>query len=176
MKLNPHAEWNSCFGVWALSFLACLLPAQMWEREWVSMSNPWYRFRLRNCKASQQEVKQVSAIDRPQTHTELKHKGGGTAAENMSILLFRKGALLGGWKQINMAIDPDNPALQIALRAMNKTTKTITGLLLTSNTLASVPHFQMREGFKRLEGRKKKRLNRPFKEYPLVTELELKYD
>lgn len=166
-------------GARVLECESCLSP-RFQKRERVSASNPWYRFRLRNCKASQQEVRQVSAIDRLQSHTELKHKGGGTAAENMSILLFRKGALLGGWKQINMAIDPGNPARQIALKAMNKTTKTITGLLLTSNTLASVPHFQMREGFKRLKARKKKkkkkRLNRPFKEYPLVTEFELRYD
>lgn len=39
-------------------------------------------------------MKQVSAIDWPQSHTELKHRGGGIAAENMSILLFRKGELL----------------------------------------------------------------------------------
>lgn len=43
-------------------------------------------------------MKQVSAIDRLQAHTELKHRGGGTATENMSILLFRKRGTAGRLK------------------------------------------------------------------------------
>lgn len=54
-------------------------------------------------------MKQVSVIDQLQSHTELKHRGGGTAAENMSILLFRKGALLEDWKQINAGYRPRQP-------------------------------------------------------------------
>lgn len=56
-------------------------------------------------------MKQVAAIDRHWAHTGLKHRGGGTATENMSILLFRGkkrrwGALLEDWKQINVCYRP----------------------------------------------------------------------
>lgn len=85
---------------------------------------------------AQQELQQVSAIDRLGSHTELKHWGGGTAAENMSIVLFKKRWSCFETESKSAPIDPDNPAREnCCQKAPNKKKQEkhgVAGLVLTS--------------------------------------------
>lgn len=76
------------------------------EHKKVFMSNTCYWFVACNCKQRSRKWSKSQLLTRTRSHTELKHRGGGFAAENTSILLFRKGALLEDWKQINAKYRP----------------------------------------------------------------------
>lgn len=74
-------------------------------------------------------MKQVSAIDRLQAHTELKHRGGGTATENMSILLFRKRGTAGRLKANQHGYRPRQASpVNCARRVEQNNKKNISGL------------------------------------------------